>query len=217
MRHLSMRVGPHPHALYALRAAALLVSLIVLLSPSAWAQTPDQQTPDQPPSPPSNGFAAAQIDLNLIDLPTTMTLKKHQSYFRLTHRVARDLRRGDFGDLAQDLFSLDSGAVIGLEYRFGILSNLQAGVHRTTQNKTIQFFGKYDALKQGGSPVAMSVLGSVEGLDNFHNHYQPGIAATISRSMGPVLALYATPGFVWNTRAADLLTASGGSDDNTFF
>ena len=93
---------------------ALLVSLIVLPSPSARAQTPDQQTPDQPPPTSSNGFEAAQIDLNLIDLQTTMTLKKHQSYFRLTHRFARDLRRGDFGDLAQDLFSLDSGAVIGL-------------------------------------------------------------------------------------------------------
>ena len=191
---------------------ALLVSLVILQPASARAQVPDQ-----PPPPPSNGFEAAQVDLNLIDLPTTMTLKKHQSYFRLTHRFARDLRRGDFGELAQDLFSLDNGAVIALEYRFGILSNLQAGVHRTTQNKTIQFFGKYDALKQGGSPVAVSMFGSVEGLDNFHNTYQPGIAATISRSMGPALALYATPGFVWNTRSADLLTAPDGSDENTFF
>ena len=58
-------------------------------------------------------------ELNLINLPTTTSLNNHQSYFRLTHRFARDLRRGDFGSLAEDFFSLDNGAVIGLEYRFG--------------------------------------------------------------------------------------------------
>jgi hypothetical protein len=246
MRLLSVRVGPHPHAPYALRATpfglaaalraaaysmrvgphapyalraaasslrwlrayfALIAALLIVAPTPARAQAPDQ-----PPPPPSNGFEAAQVDLNLIDLPTTMSLKKHQSYFRLTHRFARDLRRGDFGQLAEDLFSLDNGAVIGLEYRFGILSNLQAGVHRSTLSKTIQFFGKYDAVKQGGAPVAVSVFGSVEGLDNFHDHYQPGIAATISRSINPILAVYATPAFVWHTRAADELTGHEGHD-----
>ena len=67
----------------------------------------------------------------VINVPTTMSLQAHHSYFRLTHRFARDLRRGSFGQLASDLFSLDNGAIIGLEYRFGITSNLQAGVHRT--------------------------------------------------------------------------------------
>jgi len=192
-----------------LGAYVALVALLILAPRSARAQTPGDQPP--PPST-SNGFEAGQVDLNLIDLPTTMSLKKHQSYFRLTHRFARDLRRGDFGDLAQDLFSLDNGAVIGLEYRFGILSNLQAGVHRTTLTKTIQFFGKYDAIKPGSGPVGVSVFGSVEGLDNFHNHYQPGIAATISWSPNPILALYTTPAFVWHTRAADALTGHQGHD-----
>ena len=36
------------------------------------------------------------------------------------------------------------GAQIGLEYRFGITSNLQAGVYRTAISKTIQFLGRYD-------------------------------------------------------------------------
>ena len=104
------------------------------------AAEPDRRRPP--------GTPASEVELNLINLPTTMSLKKHQSYFRLTHRFARDLRRGDFGPLAEDLFSLDNGAVIGLEYRFGITSHLQAGVHRTTLSKTIQFFGRYDAWRQ---------------------------------------------------------------------
>ena len=90
-----------------------------------------------------------QIDLNLINLPTTMSIARHRSYFRLTHRFASDLRRGDFGDQAADLFSLDKGAIIGLEYRFGITSNIQAGVHRSLLSKTIQTFGRWDALAPG--------------------------------------------------------------------
>ena len=86
--------------------AALLVT--ALLAAPAAAQTPDTSSPTPPPE-------SAEIELNLINLPTTRSLKRHQSYFRLTHRFARDLGRGDFGDLAADLFSLDSGAIIGLD------------------------------------------------------------------------------------------------------
>ena len=136
-----------------------------------------------------------------------MSLKRHQSYFRLTHRFTRDLRDGDFGQLAADLFSLDNGAIIGLEYRFGITSNLHAGVHRTILSRTIEFFGKYDAWKQEqGRPISISALASVEGLDNFQDQHQPAIAATLSRVLhSGRLALYATPAFVWNTHADEFL------------
>lgn len=154
-------------------------------------------TPSQPP----------ETELNLIGLPTTRSLARHQSYFRLTHRFARDLRRGDFASLLEDLFSLDNGATIGLEYRFGVAERLQAGVHRTSLSRTIQFFGRYDAWRQDGVlPVSVSAIASVEGLDNFQDHYQPAVGATISRSVGRALMLYAAPVFVANTRAAEFLT-----------
>src|SRR4051812_36298179 len=89
--------------------AATAVLLAALAATPVAAQTPDAAGATPPPKP-------AEIELNVINLPTTRSLKRHQSYFRLTHRFARDLRRGDFGDLASDLFSLDSGAIIGLEY-----------------------------------------------------------------------------------------------------
>jgi hypothetical protein len=74
---------------------------------------------------------SGEIDQTLVNLQTTMPLERHHGYFRLTHRFARDLRQGDFGDLSADLFSLDNGAIIALEYRFGITSRLQGGVHRS--------------------------------------------------------------------------------------
>jgi len=174
---------------------AWLLAAVLVASPAA-AQTPDaSSTP--PPQP-------AEVELNLINLPTTRSLDRHQSYFRLTHRFARDLRRGSFGSLAEDLFSLDSGAIIGLEYRFGITDHLQAGVHRSILSRTIEVFGRYDGWRQSDTlPVSLSLLGAVEGLDNMTEHHQPTVAATISRAFGSRLVLYTTPAFVWNTAAAD--------------
>jgi len=173
-------------------------------------QNAQAQPADQPAGSTDEGTPASQVDLNLINLPTTMSLKNHQSYFRLTHRFARDLRRGDFGDLAADFFSLDNGAIIGLEYRFGITSRLQAGVYRTTFSKTIQFSGKYDGWKQSESmPLSISVLTSVEGLNNFHQNYQPAVGATVARDFGPIASVYATPMFVWHTHAVDGISHEG--------
>ena len=183
-------------ALARLQISSFAALLALLLASPARAQEP------QATQPPGH----AEIELNLIDLSTTQSLRRHQSYFRVTHRFARDLRRGDFGELLEDLFSLDNGAVIGLEYRFGITGNLQAAVNRTALSKTIQFFGRYDPWRQSDSmPIAISVLGSVEGLNNFQQDYQPGIAAVMSRVVTPWLVLYASPTFVWDSKAADFL------------
>ena len=189
----------HPFArLRRFASFAIPVVCALALAAPALAQVTDPAAP--PPKP-------VEIELNLINLPTTLPVKRHGSYFRLTHRFARDLRRGDFGSLAEDLFSLDSGAIIGLEYRYGVTSNLQAGVHRSLLSKTIQFFGRYDGWRQGDAlPVALSITAAIEGLDNLKQNRQPSIAATISRELSRRLTIYATPAFVGNTRAADFLT-----------
>jgi hypothetical protein len=124
----------------------------------------------------------------------------------MTHRFARDLRNGDFGDLASDLFSLDNGAVIGLEYRFAIADALQAGIHRSILSKTIQTFARWDAWKQADRlPLSLSIVGSIEGLRNMREKHQPALAATVSHVRGDWLALYATPAYVAHTRAAEFI------------
>src|SRR5262245_5183645 len=208
-----------PSALLPVRlaAAALLLSTTPVFGQTPApdpAQTPSPasdpaQTPDVPVAAP----IPVQIDLNLINLPTTMSIARHHSYFRLTHRFAADLRRGSFGDLAASLFTLDQGAIIGLEYRFGITSNLQAGIHRSLLSKTIQIFGRWDAVRQGDSfPVALSVTGLYEGLNNLRQNYQPGVAVTASSTFGDRLALYAIPAFVGYTHGLDLVVGIQRSD-----
>lgn len=188
-------------------------AFLLVASPGA-AQT----NPAPPPPTGSEQVSAsaplpAQIDLNLINLPTTQSIAKHKGYFRLTHRFARDLRRGSFGDLASDLFSLDQGAIIGLEYRFGITSNIQAGIHRSLLSKTIQTFARWDFLRQSDAfPVGISLTGSVEGLNNLRDKHQPAVAVTVSRTFGDRLALYATPAFVSGTHAVDFIAGHEGHD-----
>ncbi|MCA1561101.1 MAG: DUF5777 family beta-barrel protein, partial [Acidobacteria bacterium] len=100
-----------------------------------------------------------------------------------------------------------------LEYRFALTSNMHVGVHRSILSKTIQAFTRYEPFHQSeGMPVSVSVLGSIEGLNNLRQQYQPGVAVTLSRAFGAGHAVYATPAFVGRTRVADFL--SGHDEDH---
>ena len=150
----------------------------------------------------------AEPDFNVVNLPTALSLPRHRSAFRVTHRFARPLGDGDFGDLASDFFGFDTGAQIGLEYRFGIVRDGQVGIYRTS-DRTIQFFGQYLALRASEErPVAAAVLVSVEGLDNFSEEYAPSVGAVVSYRFGTRGAVYAQPMWVGNTN----LTPGGGDD-----
>src|SRR5688572_28279142 len=145
---------------------------------------------------------AAEPDFRVLNLPSTLRLPVRGSNFQLTHRFNGTLRRGSLGGNAGNLFGLDQGAAVGFEYRFGIARRLQAAVYRTAIDKTFQFYGKYDAMRQGNSmPVSLSALVSVEGADNFQERYSPALGLVISRMAGDRLALYATPVWVHNTAA----------------
>ena len=154
----------------------------------------------------------AEPDFRVLNLPSTLRLPRHGSNFQLTHRFNGNLRRGSFGGNAGNLFGLDQGAAVGFEYRFGIARHLQGAVYRTAIDKTFQFHGKYDAVRQGNSiPVSLSALFSVEGADNFQERYSPALGVAVSRMVADRLAVYATPVWVHNT--AGILNI----DRDTFF
>jgi Membrane bound beta barrel domain (DUF5777) len=144
----------------------------------------------------------AEPDFRVLNLPSTLRLPRHGSNFQLTHRFNGNLREGSLGGNAGSLFGLDQGAAVGFEYRFGIARHLQAAAYRTAIDKTFQFYGKYDAVRQGASiPVSLSALVSVEGADNFQERYSPAVGLVVSRMAADRLALYATPVWVHNTAA----------------
>src|SRR5262245_8993975 len=92
------------------------------------------QTSSPPATPPTQDEDLTQPvlmepDYSLINLPTTLRLPLHKGDFHLTHRFQGDLTRGSFSDQLSNLFGLDNGAVIGLEFRFSPIKYWQAAVY----------------------------------------------------------------------------------------
>ena len=86
-------------------------------------------------------------------------------------------------------------------------------MHRTA-NRTIEFFGQYDLLRQGSArPIEVSALVSVEGTNNFKDSYSPAVGAIVSRTLGDVAAIYVEPIWVNNSNA---LPSAVVDHNNTF-
>jgi hypothetical protein len=180
------------------------------------AEGPPQAAGQNPPAAPADDIDLdpnpSQPDFTIVNLPTTLRLPRMKSAFRVTHRFVRPLGQDTFGALAEDLFGLDNGAIIGLEYRFGLMRGLQAGILRTS-NRTIEFFGQYNVLNQrSGAAVGLGVLASVDGTNNFRDSYSPSIGVAISREFGDHGAVYVEPIWVHNSNLIDL----PGEDNSSF-
>lgn len=199
---------------YSLRRFFVCLGALVLLAPSSTFAQSGPDDPEKPvgSSPPSGSTQApaddeatiqpAEPDYRLVNLPTTLRLPLHRGNFELTHRFAGNLEEGDFGDQLANLFGLDQGAIVGLEFRFAVVRHVQAAVYRTSFEKNIQFYGKYDALHQtDSSPLSISALVSIEGTNNFQEHYAPALGAVVSRTFADRVAVYGTPIWVHNTAA----------------
>src|SRR5687767_7776485 len=186
-------------------SSRVVVIMAALAAGVGWpGQAAAQDSTATPPAQvveddPDLDLSVVQPDFSVITLPTTLRLPRFKSAFRVTHRFGRPLGDGSFGDLAGDLFGLDAGAQIGLEYRFGLMRGLQAGIHRTS-NKTIEFFSQYSLMQQTASrPVGVGVLASIDGTDNFRDSYSPALGVAISRTLGAHGAVYVEPVWVNNS------------------
>jgi hypothetical protein len=182
----------------AIRTRALCGALALLLTGTP-ALAQDQTTPPVT-SDPDRRLDPLQPDFNLAALPTTLRVPRGRSAFRVTHRFTRPLGRGDFGDLLSDFFGFDSGAQIGLEFRYGLLPGTQIGVHRTS-DRTIQIFGQQSVLQQSpdGHPLGLDVIATFEGTNNLRDQKSGALGVLVSRKVTRLAALYAEPIFIANT------------------
>ncbi len=189
---------------------AFLLTAVCVLSPAiALAQAPASADTDR--SDQDVRVDALQPDFNLVALPTTLRMPLHKWAFRVTHRFTRPLGQGDFGDLASDLFGLDSAAQIGLELRYGIAPGTQIGVHRTS-DRTIQIFGQHNFLSERrGHHAGLDLVATLEGRNNLKQRYQSALGLALSKYVGRRAAVYVEPLWVANTNAA----ANAGWDNNT--
>lgn len=184
-----------------------LVTLFALAGSTLQGQ---DATPPPAPQVEDSPYDRSEPDFALVTLPTTLRLPGHKLVFRLTHRFTRPLADGDFGDLAGDLFGLDSSAQVGFELRFGLSPSAQLGVYRTS-DKTLQFFLQ-QALWRSEKPAwALAAQASIEGQDNFGEEHSPAFGLVASRRLGERGGLYVVPRWVGNTRRE----GASGSEDST--
>jgi hypothetical protein len=191
-------------------AAAVLILLPVMARAQQQESAPPPATPItiDPRDAADRRPSLVEPDFTLINLPTTLRLPRHKGAFRIAHRFTRTLNNPDFGALASNLFGLDNGALIGLEYRYGLMRGLQVGIYRTS-SKTIQFFGQYDAVRQSATvPFTLNVVASIEGLNNFHrgdvvdeedNEYATALGGLLSRTIGDRAAFYLQPSYIFHS------------------
>lgn len=171
---------------------------------AAQAQTAPEDDPDLDVDP-------LQPDYTIITLPTTARVPRFKSAFRVTHRFRRPLGQGDIGSLFEDFFGLDSGAMIGLEYRFGIMRGAHVGIRRTS-DRTIELFSEYNLLQErNGKPVGLSAIASIDGTNNFRDSYTPALGVAISRSLMQFGTVYAEP--IWVNNSNPLPSELGDDND----
>ena len=161
----------------------------------------------------------AQPDFTLITLPTTKRVPRYRAAFRVTHRFARTLGRGNLSNLAADFFGLDGGALIGLELRFGVAPGTQVSVYRTS-DRTIRFSGQRTILQQSEAqhPIGLDFVASIDGLNNFRRERSPSFGIVVSRKVGDRAAFYLEPMWLGNADVTDRFGFSesdGSSDDYT--
>ena len=182
-------------------------------APASGAPAPAPAAQDDDPDADIN---LAQPDFTLAALPTTLRVPRYKSSFRVTHRFGRPFGSGDFGDLVGDLFGLDNGALIGLEYRFGLFRKTQVGIHRTS-NKTIEFFLQRELLAQSqGFFVTVDALATAEGTNNMRDKYSPALGLVLSREVGDRAAFYFEPIWVNNTNPAPEELLDDDTGNSTF-
>ena len=162
-----------------------------------------------------------ETEFALVTLPTTLRLPQGKFAFRLTHRFSRPLdgREGD-GGLVRNFFGFVSPALIGLEFRYGLLPGTQFGINRSN-TRHIQLFARHNVLWQRGPRgIGLDVQASLEGLDNLSEDQGGSVQAILSKRLGERVSLYVQPTFVTNVNNALFfhpeLDDDNGDDDETF-
>jgi len=188
-----------------IRVSAAL-ALVVLCSTAAFAQDPPAPTPPPAASavPDDAVIKLEEPDFTLIALPTSLRLPEFKSAFRVTHRFTRPLSCDTCpNSLAGDGFGIDTGAQIGLEYRFGVFKNTQISIDRTS-DKTVELSGQYGVMRQNAhSPLEASILVAVDasnvGRSGSPSQYSPIVGLILTRLVGDRAALYVEPMWLHHT------------------
>jgi hypothetical protein len=132
----------------------------------------------------------------LINVPTPRTYEKYALSVHFTHRFSQS----PFFKSANQLFGLDSFSSSGLGFSFGITDRLYAKVYRTPVSRTIEIGGGFHLLHQGENmPISAQIYSSVEGQDNFNEHFIANIVGMVGHSFSRYGSVFFAPTISFNT------------------
>jgi hypothetical protein len=82
-----------------------------------------------------------------IALPTGVMLEQYKLELNFLHRFKADITNYDEAKPV-NIMGLDNGSEVAFEISYGIMDDFLIGIHRTTFNKTFEFFGQYSFLQE---------------------------------------------------------------------
>lgn len=133
----------------------------------------------------------------LVNLPTPKRYEKGAFSVHFTHRFSQS----PFARSAADLFGFDSFAISAFGFTYGITDRIYAKIFRTPSSpfRTIEMGGGVHLLQQGKSiPISAALYASVEGRDNFNEHFTTNISGTVGRSFSRYGGVFFAPTVSFN-------------------
>jgi cytochrome c oxidase subunit 2 len=159
--------------------------------------------PREPPAEEETAVAESEpYDYRLVNVPTPKRVPRHSVSVYFTHRFQKPIHDEDesFGDTAREFFGLDSLSVSALGVTYGFTDRLYGTIYRSpicqpaAICKTIEMGLGYHILDEAGrSPIALSAYASVEGADNFSEHFTFNIQGMFARSVTKYVNLFFSP------------------------
>ena len=141
------------------------------------------------------------------------------------HQIACSVFCGaGHGGPVKNFFGFDSPAIIGIEFRYGLLPGTQVGFYRSN-TRHIQLFARQNILWQRGPRgIGLDIQASLEGLDNLSDDHGGSVQAILSKRLGNRASVYIEPTFVSNVNNAlffhpappELDDDDDGNEDATF-
>jgi hypothetical protein len=163
-------------------------------SETAKAETPQSSEVEPEPTEvnPEDYYA-----YELVNLPTPKRYEKGAFSVHFTHRFSQS----PFARSAADLFGFDSFSISAFGFTYGITDRIYAKVFRTPSSpfRTIEMGGGVHLLQQGKViPISAALYASVEGRDNFNEHFTTNISGTIGRSFSRYGGIFFAPTVSFN-------------------
>jgi len=170
----------------------------------------EQQTKREPetPAPPQTSEQrkslpeAEPYDYRLVNVPTPKRVLKGSLNLYFTHRFAEPVR--PLNKSGRDLLGLDSSSVPSFGLSYGITDKLYVNAYRSAicqrgLCRTIELGAGYHWLSEDAhSPITLSTYASIEGDDNFTEHYTYNLQVMVARSVTRYVNLFFSPAVHFN-------------------